>query len=169
VEYRYEAGGREYVVQVVPEGDNLRVTVDGQAYRVRVPAQRAGEVVLEIEGQGRTLAHVAAEGARRWAALDPALEGGPVLLSVPQVLAGRRKRGGAAGHDALEAQMPGVVRRVLVAAGEAVERGQVLLLLEAMKMEMRVTAPHAGRVEAVAVREGQAVERGQALVDLVTD
>jgi biotin carboxyl carrier protein len=45
----------------------------------------------------------------------------------------------------------------------------VLLLLEAMKMERRVTAPHAGRVEAVAVREGQAVERGQALVDLVTD
>jgi biotin carboxyl carrier protein len=61
-----------------------------------------------------------------------------------------------------------VVRRVLVAAGDEVERGQVLLLLEAMKMEMRVTAPHAGRVESVAVAEGQAVERGQPLVDLVT-
>jgi biotin carboxyl carrier protein len=168
VEYRYEAGGREYVVRVEPAGNDLRVTVDGRDYRVRVPAQRRGELVLEIEGDGRARAHLAAEGARRWVALDPAPAGGPVVLSVPQEAAGRRKRGGAAGHDALEAQMPGVVRRVLVAVGDEVERGQVLLLLEAMKMEMRVTAPHTGRVEAVAVREGQAVERGQALIDLVT-
>jgi biotin carboxyl carrier protein len=186
VEYRYEAGGREYVVRVAPAGEDLRVTVDGRESAVRVAAQRGSELVLEIEGEGRVRLYVAAEGARRGVALDPAATSGPgaksgsaaergpavasgvVVLSVPQEAAGRRRRGGAAGHDALEALMPGVVRRVLVAAGEAVERGQVLLLLEAMKMEMRVTAPHAGRVEAVAVREGQAVERGQALVDLVS-
>jgi biotin carboxyl carrier protein len=83
--------------------------------------------------------------------------------------AGRGRRGGHGAHDALEAQMPGVVRRVLAAAGEHVERGQALLLLEAMKMEIRVTAPQAGRVERVLVAEGAAVERGQALVDLVMD
>jgi biotin carboxyl carrier protein len=65
--------------------------------------------------------------------------------------------------------MPGVVRRVLVAAGDEVSRGQVLILLEAMKMEIRVTAPHAGRVERVSVVEGQPVDRGQTLVALKAD
>jgi biotin carboxyl carrier protein len=59
--------------------------------------------------------------------------------------------------------MPGVVRRVLVGQGERVERGQVLIVLEAMKMEIRVSAPHAGVVETISVREGESVERGQGL------
>jgi biotin carboxyl carrier protein len=167
MEYRYELGGRMHVVQVEPAGDDLTVTIDGQAYTVHLTAQRAGELALAVDGLGRCLAHVAADGPRRWVALDPAPPGGPVVLSVPQATG--RRRGGAAGHDTLEAQMPGLVRRVLVSAGDRVERGQPLLLLEAMKMEMRVTAPHAGRVEQVAVAEGQAVERGQLLVDLVAD
>jgi len=65
--------------------------------------------------------------------------------------------------------MPGVVRRVLAGAGDRVERGQVLLILEAMKMEIRVAAPHAGAVEKVLVHEGDTVGRGQALVDLMED
>ena len=62
--------------------------------------------------------------------------------------------------------MPGIVRQVLVAEGQAVARGQALMLLEAMKMEIRVTAPEAGLVRRVAVTAGQTVERGQALIEL---
>jgi len=50
--------------------------------------------------------------------------------------------------------------------GDAVALGQTLVILEAMKMEIRVPAPHAGRVAAISVREGQVVDRGQALVEL---
>jgi biotin carboxyl carrier protein len=76
------------------------------------------------------------------------------------------RRAPAGAGQPLEAQMPGVVRRVLIAAGEQVSRGQVLILLEAMKMEIHVAAPYAGLVERVAVVEGQPVDRGQMLVAL---
>ena len=62
--------------------------------------------------------------------------------------------------------MPGQVRAVLVKEGESVEKGQTLALLEAIKMEIRVAAPHAGKVEKVLIEEGQVVERGQRLFDL---
>jgi biotin carboxyl carrier protein len=144
------------------------VTVNGRAYAVNaaVAAERLGEAALTVDGQ-RGLAWVASAGPRRWVALAGAADL-PVELGMPQAGGrGRRRTHGQA--DALEAQMPGVVRRVLVADGEHVERGQALMLLEAMKMEIRVTAPHAGRVARVRVNAGQAVDRGQELVDLVSD
>jgi biotin carboxyl carrier protein len=107
------------------------------------------------------LAFVAAEGPRRWVAFDAT----PLVLSVPQPQK-RTRRGRGGGHDTLEAQMPGVVRKLMIAEGERVEAGQVLLLLEAMKMEIRVSAPGAGVVEKVLVREGETVGRGQTLVEL---
>jgi len=55
---------------------------------------------------------------------------------------------------------------VLVAVGDAVEEGQGLVVMEAMKMENELRAPRAGRVKAVPVREGQAVETGALLVVL---
>jgi biotin carboxyl carrier protein len=169
VEFRYEFSGLETVVQVEAIGDDFAVTVSGRTFHVKASASRPGELDLELEdgrSATRVVAWVAADGARRWVALGPAYTAGqPFVLTIPE--AGRRPRGGLAGAgQALEAQMPGVVRRVLIAAGDEVERGQVLMLLEAMKMEIRVTAPHAGRVERVEVVEGQAVDRGQTLATL---
>jgi propionyl-CoA carboxylase alpha chain len=68
----------------------------------------------------------------------------------------------------LTAPMPGLVVRVLVAAGATVEAGQPLLVLEAMKMEHTILSPHDGVVGAVNVTEGQQVERGAVLAE-VTD
>ena len=55
---------------------------------------------------------------------------------------------------------------VLVGEGERVENGQTLLLLESMKMELAITAPHAGVVRRVSVQPGQQVERGMRLLEL---
>jgi acetyl/propionyl-CoA carboxylase alpha subunit len=66
----------------------------------------------------------------------------------------------------LAAPMPGTVLRVDVHEGEHVDEGQTLVLLEAMKMELAVTAPAIGVVSAVLVEAGQLVSRGQALVEL---
>jgi len=63
----------------------------------------------------------------------------------------------------LTAPMPAVVRRVLVAAGDRVEKGQALLVLEAMKMEQPVLAPAPGVVREIAVAEGDQVEAGEIL------
>ena len=62
--------------------------------------------------------------------------------------------------------MPGQVRELLVTAGETVTRGQTLLLLEAMKMEIRITAPSDGRVKRLLVAAGDVVDRGQRLVEM---
>jgi len=62
--------------------------------------------------------------------------------------------------------MPAQVRAVQVAEGERVEKGATLLLLEAMKMEIRVRAPAAGRVARLLAAEGQAVEKDQLLVEM---
>ncbi len=162
MEYRYDYGGETIVVQVEISRDAFALTVAGRAYQVKAGLARPAELDLVIDGQRRCLAYVAAEGASRWVALP---SGQVFQLTVP----GASRRSGharASGHESLEAQMPGIVRRVLVAEGEAVSRGQALVLLEAMKMEIRVTAPHAGVVERMAVAAGQTVERGQPLVEL---
>ncbi|MEK7326442.1 MAG: acetyl-CoA carboxylase biotin carboxylase subunit [Chloroflexota bacterium] len=78
----------------------------------------------------------------------------------------KRQTTRAGGHETLEAAMPGLVRGVLVKVGDSVERGQALVLLEAMKMEIRVSAPHAGKVAKVLVSPGETVDRGQRLIEL---
>lgn len=62
--------------------------------------------------------------------------------------------------------MPGSVLEIRVAVDEEVSAGQVLLVLEAMKMENTVTAPAAGQVRAVLVTTGQQVQRAEPLIEL---
>ncbi len=165
MQFQYSVGETTFKVDVERVGETYTVTLDGRTYAVTATATpgRPGELTFTLEG-ARHQAWVAADGPRRWVALDGQAQS-PLVLTVPQ--AGSQRRGAARGDDALEAQMPGVVRQVLVTEGQTVERGQVLVLLEAMKMEIRVSAPRAGVVGRVGVAPGQAVERGQALVALV--
>jgi biotin carboxyl carrier protein len=166
VEYRYEFGGQSTTVQVEAEAEGYLVTVGERAYRVKAGSSRPGELALVLGDEQRCLAWVASDGASRWVALGSGEAAGQTfVLTVPET-GPKPRRAHTAEHKALEAQMPGIVRRVLVAEGEQVSRGQALVLLEAMKMEIRVSAPQAGRVVRVAVTPGQAVERGQALVEL---
>ena len=62
--------------------------------------------------------------------------------------------------------MPGLVLDVLVNEGDPVAKGDTLVLLEAMKMELRISAPGDGRVAKVLCQAGQVVERGQVLVEI---
>jgi biotin carboxyl carrier protein len=73
---------------------------------------------------------------------------------------------GASGPAPLKAPMPGLIVRVHVAVGDAVQAGQGLVVMEAMKMENELRAPAAGTVKAIAVAPGTAVEKGALLVEL---
>ena len=69
------------------------------------------------------------------------------------------------GPAILRAPMPGLVVRVLVSAGQTVQAGQGLVVLEAMKMENELRAGGTATVRAVAVVAGQAVEKGEVLIE----
>lgn len=80
---------------------------------------------------------------------------------MPDPLQQADEAGGAG--DRLTAPMPGLVKSVRVSAGDLVRKGQVLLVLEAMKMEHSITAPHDGKIAEI-VNEGAQVKEKTALV-----
>jgi propionyl-CoA carboxylase alpha chain len=75
----------------------------------------------------------------------------------------------AVGAGSLLAPMPGVLARLEVGAGERVEQGQVVVIVESMKMEHPVRAPLTGTVAEILVRPGQQVETGAVLVVVTPD
>ncbi len=163
-EYIYQVGAETKTVTIEPEGEYFRVTVGEAVYQVAAAESTPGQLNLTLDNQ-RLQVYVARKGSRRYVALL----GKTWLLERPQVQPRRRGPGASAtsGSGQLEATMPGQVLAVEVAEGDAVERGQTLLLLEAMKMELRITAPFAGQVNAIHCNVGQVVEREQILLEIV--
>jgi biotin carboxyl carrier protein len=104
---------------------------------------------------------VASDRDTRWVFVD----GMVYQFQVEPAGAGRRR--GEAGHHApLTAPMPATVVRIVARSGANVARGDVLVLLEAMKMELPLRAPRDGKVKAVHCHEGELVAPGRALVEL---
>ncbi|MBK8459087.1 MAG: biotin/lipoyl-binding protein [Micropruina sp.] len=116
----------------------LKVTVNGIAYDIEVDVEEP-----ERPGPG---AIVIGGGAAHST---------PVTASVK-----------AASSNAVVAPLSGSVARILVSEGEEIAEGQVLLVLEAMKMETEITAPGAGKVARILVAERDAVQGGEALIEL---
>ena len=83
-------------------------------------------------------------------------------VAAPAAAAAPTPVAGGAG-ESINATMPGNILAVNVAAGDTVKKGQVLMVLEAMKMENEIMAPRDGKVTAVAVAKGAAVESGALL------
>ncbi len=80
----------------------------------------------------------------------------PVAVSAPAAAA-------PANGTAVNAPMPGTILDVKASVGDTVTEGQVLMVLEAMKMENDIVAPKAGKVSAISVKKGDSVNSGDAL------
>ena len=78
----------------------------------------------------------------------------------------RRPGGGGEGVEVISAPMPGKVVRVLISPGDAVEAGQGLVVVEAMKMQNELKAGRAGRVLSVSAKQGATVAAGEALATI---
>jgi biotin carboxyl carrier protein len=143
--------------------DERALALDGWRLvaRTTVGAFDVHELVLDVGGRRRR-ALVARRGERLVVALDG--EGRAYELA-PADAAGARGEH-AAPSGAVTAPMPGKVVSVAVGPGEEVEAGQVVVVLEAMKMETGVTAPGGGTVTAVHVAAGDTVDAGAILVDV---
>jgi biotin carboxyl carrier protein len=136
------------------------VSVAGAAAPFAWDRPEADAVGIVSDGRRRTV-FVAADRDRRWAFVDGA------VFEVDVAPAGARRRlGSRHHHESLSAPMPATVVKVAVAPGVAVARDDIVLILEAMKMELPIRAPRAGVVEAIHCREGDLVQPGVPLLDL---
>jgi len=145
-------------LEITPCGDYYCATFEGQELRIDVLRAENGRMDLLIDDQ-RVVAHVSSDLARRWVTIS----GQTVMLTKTSGAKTGVRHEHAGG---LTAPMPGQVRDVSVSAGEAVRAGQTLVVLEAMKMEIRIQALRDGRVKAVHVAPGQTVEREQILIEM---
>ncbi len=148
------------VVTVTIDGrlDDAQVTVGDRSWRMRASAAGPGRLMVALDGRARAWDHVAVGEERMVAAGADAFA---FRLLAPVV-----EGADAAGEGSLEAPMPGTVLAVKVAGGDEVHEGDVLVVMESMKMEMTLTAPGDATVRNVHVSVGEGVDQGQALVEL---
>jgi biotin carboxyl carrier protein len=148
------------VLDVSSNGKVFTLMLDDKAIHAEVLHSENGKLDLLIDGK-RVTAYVSSDNAKRWVTIN----GQTFVLTKSS---GTRKGGHRQHHAAgeLTAPMPGQVRAVNVSEGEAVTKGQTLLVLEAMKMEIRIHAPQDGMVRKLFVSQGQTVEREQILIEI---
>jgi acetyl-CoA/propionyl-CoA carboxylase biotin carboxyl carrier protein len=152
-------------------GGQAQANTPRAGFRLNEPAR----IGVEIDGTVRQVALAAAPAA----APRSYSENGDVVLDfdgravrarvapapTPDAALRRAAHAGTA-VDVVKAPMPGAILEIRVAVDDTVAAGQVLVVLEAMKMENTVTAPAAGRVKGVLVKVGQQVQRAEPLVEL---
>lgn len=142
-DFKFKIAGKNYTTKVVEEeGGSLLVTVNGKTYHVEMPGRAAAPkpVIRPLGAVGA--APVASASAR---AAAPASE------------------------SSITAPLPGTITKVVAKAGQHVNKGDVLLVMEAMKMANDVVAEHSGTVKAIHIAEGQSVNQGDVLVEFQAD
>lgn len=121
-----------------------RITVDGKTY----------EMDVELIGSNG-------------AAVQPVAKAAPApVVSAPAAPAPAASKPAAASTGAVTAPMPGTILKVLKASGDAVKAGDVVLILEAMKMENEITAPADGVIGSLSLTEGSTVAGGDLLFEV---
>jgi biotin carboxyl carrier protein len=158
--FTYDHNGTLYTISLELGADDIyTVTINGRVLtNVQAHPLPDGGWRLVLDGQ-TFIAYSAADRDLRHVAIN----GETYTLTVSD--SGTQRRMTAHAGD-LTAQMPGQVIAVSVNEGDSVQAGQTLVVLEAMKMEIRVTAPADGVVKKMLVKVGDVVERGQSLVEM---
>ena len=149
---------REAVVSCKRDGNVWDVTEGERIDRIEVVSIRDGEAVVVLNGRREVVPFLADRDEIQFV-----LRGETYCAEVSSAT-GRRSRQRHRDHS-LSAPMPGVVLQVLVRLGDQVTRGDTLIIMEAMKMEHRLTAPEDGSIDAVLCSEGMMVQPG---VDLIS-
>ncbi len=144
----------------------FRVTIDGREYDVEIDDPSARPVIARVSGEVfRVQVSVQdGAGARAPAQPEPTAAPAPTASSSNAAAALRSPNG----DHALMAPMPGTILSLMATVGQAVQRGDELLTIEAMKMFNVIRAPWSGRVAQVHVTEGKVVSHGDLLVTLAS-
>jgi 3-methylcrotonyl-CoA carboxylase alpha subunit len=163
MKFSFEHKADTMTIELTLAGKTYRATLAERTVEVEIVHSQDGRLDILIDGQ-RITAYTSSENARRWVTLN----GQTVVLTKSS---GTRTGGRGHHHTAgeLTAPMPGQVRAVNVSEGDRVQKGQTLLVLEAMKMEIRIHASRDGTVKRLFVSQGQTVEREQMLAEIEAD
>ncbi len=164
MKYVTTVDGKDFEIEIVDEchvrvGDRL-LTVDFESV--------SGQPVFSLILDGKSYESFVYQGEEDWEVL---LRGRQFQVKVEDE---REKRlraaagGGVAegGEFHLKAPMPGLVVTVLVEEGQQVKKGQVLLILESMKMQNELKAPRDGTVDRIRVKAGESVEQKQTMLSV---
>jgi len=137
--FKFKIHGNEYGVDVIGIEDNIAlIEVNGTRYEI--------EIERKIK-QSKTPTLVRAA---------------PVIPVTP----GINKKEGGSSHPLL-APLPGNITEIKVKTGDIIQKGQILMIMEAMKMENQVLADRAGVVESIHVQVGQSVLQGDVLLEII--
>lgn len=140
-DFKFKIAGKNYTTKVVEEeGGSLLVTVNGKTYQVEMPGRTPAPKPVIRPAGGVAAAPVAAP-----AAAAPASD------------------------TTVVAPLPGTITKVVAKAGQKVKKGDVLVVMEAMKMANDIVAEANGTVKAVNVSEGQSVNQGDVLIEFQAD
>jgi biotin carboxyl carrier protein len=126
-----------------------KVTLNGKIYEVEV---EKGEAIIQAEYEAALPQATPAPTATPVAAPAQAPTAAPVVTG---------------GGEEVKSPFPGNVNAVKVTPGQAIKAGDVLVVIEAMKMENDITAPKAGKIGQVLVQKGSTVESGATLVTII--
>ncbi|MCD7900469.1 MAG: biotin/lipoyl-binding protein [Bacteroides sp.] len=138
-EYKYKINGNPYTVVIKDVQDNIaQVEVNGTPYKVELdrPAPAATKKITRPAAPPRTES------------------GAPVVASATKT----------AKKEGVKSPLPGVILEIKVKEGDAVKKGQTVIILEAMKMENNINAHKDGKVTAINVKTGESVLEGTDLV-----
>ena len=141
--------------------------VNDQEFRAEIKELTPDQARVAVNGEEYVVDLV--EFGRRSQAVEVARPApAPTAAAAPAARPARQAAATAVGNvaGAVPAPLPGLVLQLKVKEGETVSAGQVLLVMEAMKMENQITAPHNGTVKKVFVVEGDTVGEGDPLVEV---
>ena len=135
-EYKYKINGNVYKVAIGDIEDNIaHVEVNGTPYKVEM--EKAPKVVVK-----------------------PAATSAPAAPATPVV----KPAAASTGKSGVKSPLPGVILDIKVNVGDTVKKGQVIIILEAMKMENNINADKDGKITAINVNKGDSVLEGTDLV-----
>ena len=141
--YRISVDGNEFMVDGKKTGrTNFSLIVDNRSFEIEVD-HKGDEYRVLVDGRNYRVNLMDERRVRTSGAVEA---------------------GGLQGRQAVSVPMPGKVIAVLVSEGDTVEKGQGLVIVEAMKMENEVRSPIAGEVKAIKVKQGETVEGGATLL-----
>jgi 3-methylcrotonyl-CoA carboxylase alpha subunit len=157
----YEHKNNVYSVTIERRKDTYFVTYDNTEYKVSPEEIKPGH--LKIQVGDRLIKAIVTEGDQeKYVFID-----GNVFKVKPVELTGRKKKSKKESDESdLDSPISGKIVNVKVKTGDIVKKGEVLMVIEAMKMEYLIRAPYKGKIKKIHFKENDQVEIGQTTIEI---